>query len=171
MKILISVTLILGLLGLSIAQSETVESINQEVNRIDQNDSLFEKEFDAVDVYKQAFDGGGSIKVFYSPKRLKKINEEIGLSYGRLTTTIYFNSDGPIKIIEKEENFKWNEELLEWDYSELVEVFKAEIYIFNWDLDYTKTFKDGKRRFSEGTCATLEYEPLIQTGKDLLKKE
>ncbi|MGD1958104.1 MAG: hypothetical protein ACFB2Y_04590 [Fulvivirga sp.] len=99
-----------------------------------------------------------------------KIEEEIGLSFGRLTTIIYFENGEPIKIIDREENYKWREDQSGWDYTELNQVFQAHIYIFDWEMDNNQTVKKGERNLSEGTCAIFEYEPLIELGRELVQK-
>lgn len=150
-----------------IAQVDTLEQINEAVEKTDLNRSLEVREFDADSLYKQVFDGGGTIKVYLDETGIRKIEEEIGVSFGRLTTIIYMQNGRPVKIIDREENFKWKEDNTGWDYSELNQVFEANIYIFNWELDQSKTFEKGKRNLSEGTCAVFECEPLIELVKEL----
>ena len=149
-------------------QSDSIELIQRTVNKIESDTNLTIKEFDATEVYKQAFDGGGIIKLYVDKSGLRKIEQEIGVSFGRLTTVVYFDNKQPIKLIDREENFKWCEDQTGWDYSELNQVFQADIYIFDWEIDSNKTFKEGKRNLSEGSCAVFEYEPLIELGKELM---
>ncbi|MEZ4995910.1 MAG: hypothetical protein R2824_36185, partial [Saprospiraceae bacterium] len=120
--------------------------------------------------YGRAYDGGGVIKVFFNQQELKKIEEEIGLSFGRVSKIIYIEKGMPIKIIDREENFSWNKENTGWDYSKLNEVFQADIYIFDWDKDDTRIMKKGQRRLSQNTSTVFEYEPLIALGVHLWKK-
>ncbi|WP_256867472.1 hypothetical protein [Winogradskyella forsetii] len=105
-------------------------------------------------------DGGGILKVWSNENQICKIVEEIGLSYGRIKTIIYLESGIPIKIIETEENFRRTNQGME--YYELNEVFKAEIYIFNWEMDESKIVRTGERLMSEGNCSTFDYEPIIE---------
>ncbi|WP_243693065.1 hypothetical protein [Tenacibaculum skagerrakense] len=119
-----------------------------------------EKEFDLVKLTETATDGGGILKVWLNEKQICKIVEEIGLSYGRIKTVIYLNNGIPIKIIETEENFgHLNGEL---NYKELNEVFRATIYVFDWENDDSKIERTGKRVLSEGLCSTFDYEPITQ---------
>ncbi len=74
----------------------------------------------------------------------------------------------PIFIIDKEENFAQNENGL--DYSKLVEVFKAEVYVFDWQEDQGKIVNTGERVQSEGSCSNFEFEPIIERAKDALEK-
>lgn len=151
-------------------QSEPITLIQKVVDKIESNTTLTVKEVDATEVYNRAFDGGGIIKIFTDQKVLVKIEEEIGLSFGRLTTIIYFENGEPIKIIDREENYKWREDQSGWDYTELNQVFQADIYIFDWEMDNNQTVKKGERNLSEGTCAIFEYEPLIELSRELVQK-
>ncbi|SHK08137.1 hypothetical protein [Pseudozobellia thermophila] len=151
-------------------QSDSIVLIQRTVDKIENDANLTIKEFDATEVYKQAFDGGGKIELYVDKKGLRKIEQEIGVSFGRLTTVVYFENGQPIKLIDREENFKWLEDQTGWDYSELNKVFQADIYIFDWELDNNKTIEEGKRNLSEGSCAVFEYEPFIELGKELTNK-
>ncbi|WP_226789153.1 hypothetical protein [Polaribacter reichenbachii] len=108
-------------------------------------------------------DGGGILKVWRNEKQICKIVEKIGLSYGRITTVIYLNNGIPIKIIETEENF--GHENGELNYEKLNEVFRATIYVFDWENDESKIERTGKRVLSEGSCSTFNYEPTIERAK------
>ena len=103
------------------------------------------------------------VKVWRNEKQICKVVEEIGLSYGRVKTVIFFSKGLPIKIIETEENFGYkNDEL---DYGKLNEVFQATIYIYDWENDESKIEIIGKRVMSEGGCTNVDYEPIIKRAK------
>jgi hypothetical protein len=165
--IIIIVLLLLGLNGFG--QEDSLQIIDDAVLEIDSNKSLILKEFDAIEVYGHAFDGGGVIQIYSDSNSIVKVYEQIGLSYGRVTTIIYFSKGIPIKIIDSEENFAMNEDGTGLDYTKLTTVFKAEIYIFDWENAISKSVLTGKRNLSEGTCGIFEYEGLIDKAKDLLK--
>lgn len=167
---LLILTLIFGHVYNVSGQTDTIEQIKQMVSEIDLDATLKTKEFDAVEIYKHAFDGGGGIKISYDSRGIKKIEQEIGVSFGRLTTIVYFKDGQPIKIIDREENFKWKEDESGWDYSELHQVFQAEIYVFDWEMEEGKIIKQGKRNLSDGFCAITEYAPIIELGEELMKK-
>ncbi|MCB0629767.1 MAG: hypothetical protein KDD15_08545 [Lewinella sp.] len=169
-KILLLSVLILGKCTCLFGQNNSIDPIQQLVSQIDNDPSLTVKEFDATEIYGRAYDGGGVIKVFFNQQELKKIEEEIGLSFGRVSKIIYIEKGMPIKIIDREENFSWNKENTGWDYSKLNEVFQADIYIFDWDKDDTRIMKKGQRRLSQNTSTVFEYEPLIALGVHLWKK-
>ena len=167
-------TIILILLGpviIALGQTDSLKIIDKEVEKINSNRNLTIKEFDANEAYGRVFDGGGRIKIYLDNNEIKKIEEQIGLSFGRIGTTIYFSKGKPIKITDSEENFKLKSDQTPFDYSQLERVFEATIYIFDWDLDRNQTMIKGKRNLSEGTCAIFEYEGTIDTAKKLLDKK
>jgi hypothetical protein len=173
MKKLITIFLILaGGAIIALGQTDSLKTIDNEVERINSNPNLTIEEYDANEVYGRVFDGGGLIKIYLDDNSdIKKIEEEIGLSFGRVGTTIYFSKGKPIKIIDSEENFKLKSDQTSVDYSHLDRVFEATIYIFDWDLDRNQTMIKGKRILSEGTCGIFEYEKTIDTAKKLLEKK
>ena len=89
-----------------ILSGQEIEKIDRLVNTINIDQSLTLNEFDWVEVTGITSDGGGILKIWTNDNKIYKIHEEIGLSYGRLSTTIYMNDETPIKIIETEENFQ-----------------------------------------------------------------
>lgn len=148
-------------------QENKLDQINNVVNSIESDSTLTESEFDWVELTEIATDGGGILKLWRNKNQVFKIIEEIGLSYGRIRTTIYLESGLPIKIVETEENFGHkNGEL---NYKELNEVFKATIYIFDWENDKSKIERIGKRVLSEGSCSTFDYEPILERVKKIIK--
>ena len=156
-----SFVIILSLIGfLAFGQENKLSQIDYEVNAIESDSSLTLTEFDWVELTGIITDGGGILKIWKNDKQIYKIVEEIGLSYGRIKTTIYLNNGLPIKIIETEENFRHqNGEL---NYKELNEVFRAYIYVFDWKKDESKIERIGKRVLSEGSCSSFDYEPTIE---------
>lgn len=151
-------------------QSDSIELIQKTVDKIESDTNLAIKKFDATEVYKQAFDGGGIIKLYADKDGLRKIEQEIGVSFGRLTTVVYFDNGQVIKLIDREENFKWLEDQTGWDYSQMSQAFQADIYIFDWEMNSNKAIKKGKRNLSQGPCSVFEYEPLIELAQELIKK-
>jgi hypothetical protein len=152
-------------------QADTIRIIDQQVEKINANRNLTVREFDANEVYGRVFDGGGFVKIYLENNEIKKIEEEIGQSFGRVGTIIYFSNGKPIKVIDTEENFKLKADQSAFDYTKLVKVFEAAIYIFDWDLDRSETKIEGKRILSDGTCATFEYDAKIDVVKELLRKK
>jgi len=153
---------------LAFGQESKLDRINSQVNLIESGSTLTLTEFDWVELTGITTDGGGIITVWRNDSQLCKIVEEIGFSYGRIRTTIYLKNETPIKIIETEENFGFkNDEL---DYKKLNEVFRATIYVFDWENDKSEIQRIGKRVLSEGTCATFDYEPSIERAKKATTK-
>ncbi len=85
-----------------------------------------------------------------------------------MTTIIYLKNGQPIKLIDREQNYKVKDDQSGLDYSKLNQVFEASIYIFNWDKGDSEMIKKGERKFSEGTCSNFEYEPLVDRVKKLV---
>ena len=101
--------IILTLIGfLAFGQENNVAQIDRKVKSIESDSTLNETKFDWVELTGITTDGGGILKVCRIEKQICKIVEEIGLSYGRIKTTIYLENGIPIKIIETEENFVKN---------------------------------------------------------------
>jgi len=161
--------IILTLLAFSVfGQGKNLDQLKSKVNLIESDSTLIRNEYDWVELTGIATDGGGILRVWRTNEQIHKIVEEVGLSYGRITTTIYLNKGTPIKIIETEENFgQKNGEL---SYKELNEVFRANIYVFDWENDESKIERTGKRVLSEGTCATFDYEPTVERAKKAVTK-
>lgn len=137
--------------------------IKEKVTEIENNKKLKQAVYDLSELTGISTDGGGILKVWQNQNQICKVVEEIGLSYGRVRTVIYLESGTPIKIIETEENFGNKDG--EINYNELNEVFRANIYIFDWDNDDGKIERIGKRVLSEGSCSTFDYEPIIERAK------
>src|SRR5688572_23032682 len=97
-------TILLILLAQTIVlfgQPDSLKAIDAEVNRIDSNPNLTIKEFDANEAHGRVFDGGGFIKIYLVNNEIKKIEENLGLSFGRIGTIIYFSDGQPIKIVDR----------------------------------------------------------------------
>lgn len=151
-------------------QDSRISRIDEMVKEINVNTKLTVREFDASEVYGKSLHGSGSIKVYSHKNEILKIEQEIDVSFGRLTTMMYVESGKPIQIIEREENFKIKDDQSSMDYSILKEVFRATIYILDWDTDNSKVIYSGKRVLSEGTCSNFEYEPLLEEAQKLINK-
>lgn len=159
----------LGLTSHCFSQTDLMRTIDKQVEQINSGQGLLKRGFNANLIYDRIFDGGGQIDVYLRDEQLVKIEQSIGLSYGLLTTIIYLKDGHPIKIIDREENYKTKDDQSGFDYTKLIEVFEASIYVINWDNDDSKILKKGERKFSEGVCSNLDYDPLIDSVNKLLK--
>lgn len=164
------VALLIGPIFNLLGQQSRIDSLEQVVKSIDNDVELRLTEFDMVEIRDRATDGGWMIEVYSDQNEIKKVKEEIGLSFGRITTIIYLDNEKPIKIIDREENFAWNKEESGWDYSELNLVFQEDIYVFDWNMADTDSIVKGKRNLSEETCGVFEYESLLETVSELQPK-
>ncbi|WP_109435456.1 hypothetical protein [Aquimarina sp. AU119] len=167
-KTFATILLLIGML--TFGQEKNLEKINHEVNSIDLNSELTIHEFDWVKLTGIITDGGGILKVWKKNNTIHKILQEIGLSYGRLRTSIYFKNGSPIKVIEIEENFERTNDGL--NFSKLDQTFKQEFFVFDWEMGEGKYKKIGKRVMTEGGCSHFEsYEPIIERAKKALQNE
>ena len=141
--------------------------IDKMVESITSNPALIETEFDWVELTGIATDGGGILKVWRAGNQIVKVYEEIGLSYGRISTSVYLQNGVPIKIIETEENFKLTDQ--GFVNEELKEVFRAEVYVFDWENDKARVVRTGERHRSEGNCSTFDYEPTLERALKAIK--
>ena len=66
--------------------------IDKRVESITSYPALIETEFDWVELTGIVTDGGGILKVWRAGNQIVKVYEEIGLSYGRISTSIYLQS-------------------------------------------------------------------------------
>ncbi len=126
--------IILTLIGfVTFGQENKLDRIDSEVNLIESDSTLIVSEFDWNELTGITTDGGGILKVWKNKDQICKVVEEIGLSYGRIRTVIYLDNGNPIKILETEENFGHKDG--ELNYNELKEIFRANIYVFDWEND------------------------------------
>ena len=149
----------------SYGQSTRVDEINDEVKAIDSDVTIKIKEFDAAEVYGHTSDGGGKIKIYQKDGQIRKIEEQTGLSFGRITTIIYLVDSKPILITDREENFKRNDDG-SFNYSSLREVFEARLYMADGEL--VDAIKKGARAMSEGTDEVGEYLSKIEMAEGLI---
>mgnify|MGYP003676888110 CR=1 FL=1 len=162
--------IILTLIGfVTFGQENKLDRIESEVNSINSDSTLTKSEFDWAKLTGIKTDGGGILKVWRNRNQIIRIYEEIGLSYGRVSTEIYLDNGEPIKIIETEENFRRSDQGMEYD--ELNQVFKAEVYVIDWENDKSKIVRTGERNFSEGNCSTFDYEPIIERAKKAVEQD
>ena len=166
MKIIVIIFTLIGLT--TFGQELSLEQIENEVRLIESDSTLTETEFDWVELTGIVTDGGGILKVWRNENQICKIVQEIGLSYGRIGTTIYLSNGVPIKIIETEQNFERKDNGL--DYGKLNEVFRAVIHAYDWENDDGKIERIGKRVMSEGSCAFFDYEPIVERAEKATSK-
>ncbi len=148
---------------LSFAQKKEIAETDKIVEYIQSDATLVESEFDWVELTGITTDGGGILKIWRNGNRIVRIYEEIGFSYGRLSILIYLQNGKPIKIIECEENFESTDQGVVYD--ELNVVFRAEVYVFDWENDISNIKRFGKRNMSKGICSTFGYKPIIERAK------
>ena len=133
------------------------QEIDEITNAIDYYSARYLQKLDATGIYEHAFDGGGEIHLYWIGGNIKKIRREIGTSYGKLSTTFYFDKEKIIKIIETEEDFEFKEDM-SLNYDKLTKVFKEEIYIFDYENKKVQILKTGKRQVSTKKSISEYYK-------------
>ena len=151
-------------------QADIFNQIGSEVAKIDKDTTLSRITEDAEVIYKQAFDGGGYLTVWHRGSEIRKIEQQIGLSYGRLTTTLYLQDSIPIYITEKEENFQREQDSIQYG-GPLIVVYEVKLFILDWSNDRSGKVETGTRIISEGTCSSYEYEQMMEEAMNLIKRK
>jgi hypothetical protein len=128
-------------------KEEKVKSIDTVLERLivcsaDDSLTLVNEEF-----MPHMTDGGGSLTAFYKEKHIYRIREQIGLSYGIITTDYYLQNDKLVCAVETERSFPVVEESGERDHQHPVQVYTGKFY-FEGDL-LLYTVKIGKRTFDD----------------------
>ncbi|WP_291725996.1 hypothetical protein [Bernardetia sp.] len=157
-KIVVVLSLLLVVFSAFTLKEYSKKEIDEITNAIDYNSSLRPQILDANDVYETAFDGGGKINLHWKQDNIKKIYREIGTSYGRLSTIFYFDDNKIIKIIEIEEDFEFDQDMnIEYEKG-VSEVFKEEIYVFDYENKSIQILKTGKRKVSNQRSISEYYQ-------------
>ena len=118
-------------------------------------------------IYKHPFQVEARLKIYQLNGQIQKIHEHIGLSFGRITTIIYLENSEPILIIDREENFKRNDNG-SFDCSTLDKVFEAQIYVSNGNP--IKTNQEGDRVMTDKNTGLNQYRQKIEIAEGLIKR-
>ena len=170
MKKIIVIVLFLGIILSAFATKKySKKEIDKITNGIDDNSSLRLQTLNANEVYENSFDGGGEIHILWKKEEINKIYQKIGLSYGSLSITFYFQNNQIIKIIEIEENFEFKEGMT-LNYDKLTKVFEEEIYVLDYENEVLEVYTVGKRRVSDDVCGFGEYDSTADFIKEKIKQ-
>ena len=137
--------------------SVAIKAIVQHIENTEELDSTFH---DWSQLTGVVTDGGAELISWRKNGEVVKVFQQVGLSFGRLTTTIYLQDSNPIMAIETEENFGIDDQG-EIDYTSLKVVYQEISFYYKeepaqsgeYDLDYRRI---GKRVHSEQYCTTYE---------------
>lgn len=146
-----------------------VETIHRKVQQIEVSDSLKRMDFDASEIYEQAFDGGGEIEIYQISHELVQAKETMGLSIGRVTTTVFFDNQEPVMIREVEEMFPWDDSKSGLDYTQLDSTFEKTMYLKSGQV--LKVEHIGQKNISGRTDKISEYESTIERMKQLANQK
>ena len=133
------------------------KEIDELTNAIDHYSAFYQQILDATEIYETTFDGGGEIKILWRGDEAKKIRQDIFLSYGKLSTTFYFDNNKIIKIIEAEEDFEFKEDM-SLNYDKLTKVFEEEIYVLDNENEVIQQQITGKRVVSKEVAISEYYK-------------
>lgn len=151
----------------ALGQNKEVVRIDNLVRQIETDTTVNVTYFDLGEISENYSDGGGSLTVFQKEGSIIKIINEVFLSYGKVSVIIYLKNGIPVKIIETEENFEFNNN--EINYSVLNEVFKVNIYVFDWEKDSCQIIPNGKRVLSDDFCSVFEFDSILDLVNKVLK--
>ena len=156
-KLILIISILIGFI--SFGQEMKLDRIDRIVKSIESDSTLTLMEFDWKVLAGITTGSEGIRKTWTKNKRVLKIVEKINHLDFTTKNTIYLENGIPIKVIEKEENFKNTADGL--DYSKPIEVFSVIIYVFDWENDESKIIRNGTRVHTEGGCSTFDYESLL----------
>lgn len=129
----ISVFIITILLTLTIQGQGLIDKypeIQTEKEKIDRNDSLKIIKLQNEEFLKQMTDGGGELRGFYDlTGTFRKIEVTIFISHGEQEYIFYLREETPFFIVDRFQQFAWNEETSAFDHNRFDGGFKG-TYIF-----------------------------------------
>jgi hypothetical protein len=110
---------------------KNIQKSVQNVNTLkDLKVTFFDNEYFLTHGYHPT-DNGRELKAFYHNQDLVKLEESVGMSYGRLIYRYYFADDKLVFIYKTEEDFLYDENLEALDYSKLEVGFEKKYYFYN----------------------------------------
>ncbi|WP_299008740.1 hypothetical protein [uncultured Tenacibaculum sp.] len=156
-------TLLLIVYVSTFAQDVTLEEISNNIKQIETDTTFTLTEQNQLKQIKTTLDGGYLLKIWHKGRKISKIVEDIGLSYGSIQTTVYLTNHTPIKIIESEDIFAETPTGL--NYKKLNNAYKVTHDILNWEHKKIITKEAGTRVFNTPKKAILDYNLLIDSAK------
>lgn len=148
---------------ITFSQESQLNQIDEIVKSIDSDSTLTQANFNWEVLAGITTGQLGSREIWHKGETLYKTVEKIKFIDFISVTTIYLRNGIPVKIIEKEENFKDGDKD-----SRPIEVFAATIYVFDWKNDESEIIRRGKRVFTEGGCSNFDYEPIVENAIKLI---
>ena len=142
------------------AQEQDTVAIKAIVQQIDNTAELDSTVHDWSQLTGVVTDGGAELISWRNNGEVVKVFQQIGLSFGRITTTIYLHDSEPIMAIETEENFGFDDQG-EIDYTSLKMVYQEINFYYKEDPPYSGEYDlynrhIGKRVLSEQYCSSSE---------------
>ena len=142
------------------AQELDTVAIKAIVQQIDNTAELDSTVHDWSQLTGVVTDGGAELISWRNNGEVVKVFQQVGLSFGRITTTIYLHDSEPIMAIETEENFGFDDQG-EIDYTSLKMVYQEINFYYKEDPPYSGEYDlynrhTGKRVLSEQYCSSSE---------------
>jgi len=142
------------------AQELDTVAIKAIVQQIDNTAELDSTVHDWSQLTGVVTDGGAELISWRNNGEVVKVFQQVGLSFGRITTTIYLHDSEPIMAIETEENFGFDDQG-EIDYTSLKLVYQETNFYYKEDPPYSGEYDlynrhTGKRVLSEQYCSSSE---------------
>ena len=146
------------------------KKIQEEVQLIDSEKNYQIKTLNNEQFLGHMTDGGGQLIGYFENKKISKIVERLGLSYGVKTYEYYFLNEQLILVIEKEEDFPDTNNTGTLDYTKVELVFEGHYYFNEGKLITTQV--TGKKRFPEdaGTNIESSFIKMAKENVELLLK-
>lgn len=148
------------------AQTSKLEKVQEKVATIENKcQYLFQVIFYEDD---EKNDTNTELSAYIEDETIYKIKEQIRVKNAIITSVIHLENDIPVKITTIEENFEL--ENGEPNYEKGKEVFRMEIFVFDWQNDDAKVITKGNAVLSDGACSMYEYETTIKNVKTKLNE-
>ncbi|UKN02723.1 hypothetical protein K6119_04240 [Paracrocinitomix mangrovi] len=164
MKLLTTIFTVLSL-SLSFSQNEFEDTVNSKVLMIENlnlsSDTIFWEE---LSDHMPALDGGAELIIYYTSE-FKKIKIQLGLSNGIRTITLFLENSVPIKFIDIEERFVFDQEKSELNYTKTDTISNCEGYILSWENGSSKTTCTSIKRQETLLYQTEDYYYILELAK------
>lgn len=148
------------------AQTSKLKKVQEKVVEIEEKcQNLFQVIFYEDD---EKTDTHIELSAYVEDETIYKIKEQITTQNAIITSILHLENDIPVKITTTEENFTVENGELNFDKGK--EVFKMEIFVFDWENDEAEVKRTGNPVLSDGACSMYEYETTINNVKAKLKE-
>lgn len=148
-------------------KSDKIRQIRATCQQINENRALTQKTADEEKLFQgNAPDGGGSLVGYFDHGQLRKMDFTVGLSYGEITKSFYFEDGHLIFVYEKEKDFPVAADSLSLDHDQLQLSYEGRYYYDHQKMIHKIT--SGKKRIHEDSVPDFlkearEFASLLDT--------